>query len=309
MTDINLYAIDLNLLVVLDAVLEERSATRAAARLHVTQSSVSSSLRRARALFGDPLLVRTPYGFTPSARGAALAPRLQALLAGARELLAPHPAADALSRRSFTLACTDAISVTVVPAVLRELGARVPHASLRVVTLEHAFAEGRLASGEVDLVIGIPPMVPAGCSSELVYDDAMVAVVRRDHPSVGARLSLDQYASLPHVEVAVMGSTDDRVDRALARHGRTRSIRLSVPHFASIPFAIASSDCVASVSRRLAEAYEKDFPIRLLTAPVELPRLRVKQIWHRRSEADPGVQLLRQLVKRAPARRGRRLER
>jgi DNA-binding transcriptional LysR family regulator len=297
MTDRNLASVDLNLLVVLNALLQEQSATRAAARLHVTQSAISSALRRLRAVFDDPLMVRTRHGFVPSARAASLAPALERVLRDTQALLAPVERDPARTVRSFSIAATDAISVILLPLLLPALRRHFPLARLNMVTLERELATDGLASGAVDLLIGIPPTLPAGCSSEAIYDDAIVCVVRDKHPSVKRRLTLDQFASLPHIEVALFGEPDDRVDRALARAGRTRSIFLTVPHFSSVPFALAHSDFVAILGQRLAEAYAKPMRLRSLPPPVPLPRLQVSQVWHKRAAHDAGLQRLRGLIK------------
>jgi DNA-binding transcriptional LysR family regulator len=302
MPRVNLATVDLNLLVVLDAVLDERSATKAAARLHVTQSAVSNALRRLRTLFDDALVVRTAYGFVPTPRAERLAPSLRALLAETRTLLTSADDSHAQRPRSFTLACTDAIGVSLVPALLRELVPQISLVRLRVVTIEHELSNQGLASGDVDLLIGIPPHLPAGCEGEPIYEEPMVCIVRRDHPTVRAKLSLDRYASLSHVEVALFGEPDDRVDRALARVGRARTIALTVPHFSSVPFAVAQSDCVAALGHRIALAYARPLGLRILTAPVELPRLQIKQVWHRRAARDPGVTTLRALIRKVGAK-------
>jgi DNA-binding transcriptional LysR family regulator len=305
MTVVNLGSIDLNLLVVLDAVLRERSATKAASRLHVTQSAVSNALRRLRALFDDALVVRTAHGFVLTPRAHALAPILRALLSDTERLLAPN--ANQLERpRTFTIACADAVSVSLIPRVFCALERELPLARLRVVTLERELSNQGLARGEVDLVIGIPPFVPAGCEGEPVYEEQMVCIARRDHPEIGAKLSLDRYATLPHVEVALFGEPDDRVDRALARAGRSRTIALTVPHFSSVPFAVAQSDCVAALGRGIARAYASPLGLRVLIPPVDLPRLRIQQIWHRRATDDPGVTRLRALIRRVAAARAKR---
>jgi DNA-binding transcriptional LysR family regulator len=300
---VNLATVDLNLLVVLDAVLHERSATKAAAKLHVTQSAVSNALRRLRTLFDDALVVRTAYGFVPTPRAETLAPSLRALLAETQKLLSSSDRPHAQLPRSFTLACTDAIGVSLVPSLFRELGRQLPLARLRVVTIERELSNHGLASGEVDLLIGIPPSLPAGCEGEPIYEEHIVCVVRRDHPTVRAKLSLDQYASLSHVEVALFGEPDDRVDRALSRAGRARSIALTVPHFSSVPFAIATSDCVAALGRSIALAYARPLGLRILNPPVELPRLQIKQVWHRRVAQDAGVTQLRALIRKVAATR------
>lgn len=301
MPDINLSAIDLNLLVVLDAVLRERSATKAAAKLHVTQSAVSNALRRLRALFHDELVVRTAYGFIPTARAEALAPSLTALLRDTERLFAT-PEAVRARPRTFTIACTDAIGISLVPRIHRELERQLPLARLHVVTIERELSEQGLANGDVDLLIGIPPYLQAGCEGEAVYEEQIVCVVRRDHPTVRTKLTLDRYVALPHIEVALFGEPDDRVDRALSRVGRTRTIALTVPHFSAVPFAVATSNCVAALGHSIATAFAKPLGLRILNAPVELPRLRVQQVWHRRAKDDEGLKLLRAVTRKVASR-------
>lgn len=293
MTAVNLRSVDLNLLVVLDALLEERSATRAAARLHVTQSAVSNALARLRSLFDDPLLVRTPHGFTLTARATQLAPELSRLLHQTSSLLAP--AAQAAPDRTFTIACTDAVGVVLLPALLPRLGSR----RLRFVSLDYEIGSSGLQTGDVDLLIGLPPTTPRGCRGELVYEDALQCVVRDQHPRVRRQLTLTTYAALSHVEVALFGRADERVDRALARKGLTRTIALLVSHFSSIPVAIAASDHVAVLSERLAHAYAQPFGLRVFPPPLRLPPLKVQQYWHRRAEHDPALSELRRAIREA----------
>lgn len=300
MKDVNLAAIDLNLLVVVDAVLQERSATRAAARLHLTQSAVSNALRRARAVFGDPLVVRTGRGFATTARADALAPRLGALLGEVRGVLGEgstfRPEASA---RRFTIAATDAVAIVVLPGLLARFAGRLPRAQLRVVTLDHVVGAGGLERTGVDLLIGAPPMISPGCEAEALFEDPKVALVRADHPAVGRRLSLATYAALPHVELALFGEPDDHIDRALAARGLQRRVQIAVPHVAGLPFLVAGSDRVATVIRSVARTFAGPLGLRVLAPPIELPALAVRQIWHRRFTDDPGHRLLRELVRGA----------
>lgn len=287
----------MNLLHVVATVLRERSATKAAARLHVTQSAVSNALRRARAIFGDPLVTREPHGLAPTARGLALLQPLQAWVEEARRLVGDAPVFDAArSTRTFTIACTDAIALTLLPALVRRLRAAAPCTRLRLLTLERLLAEEPLGRGECDLLIGIPPVVPPGHAAELVYRDPFACLVRRDHPAVTARLSLERFASLPHAELALFGTNDDTIDRALARHGKAREIAFSLPHFSAVPLAVMESDAVATLGRRVARAFAERYPLRVLTPPVKLPPMSIRQVWHRRAESDPAVAFLRKLV-------------
>lgn len=312
MRDVNLGAVDLNLLHVLAAVLEERSATRAARKLHVTQSAVSNALRRARNLLGDPLVHRRPHGLEPTPRALALEPALREWVEGARRLLLDAPSFDPRrSTRMFRIACSDAVAATLLQPILRLLMQRAPAARLRMLTLDRLVADDGLARGEVDLLIGVPPVLPDGHDAELVYRDTMECIVRADHPSVRRRLSLEAFASLPHVELALFETIDDRVDRALAQQGRQRTVQVVLPHFSSVPLAVAESDCVATLSSRLARHFAERLPLRILKPPVTLDPIEVRQVWHRRMAEDGALTFLREVVREAAqlgARRAREVD-
>lgn len=310
MREVNLSAIDLNLLLVVSTVLEERSATRAAAQLHVGQSAVSNALKRARDVFGDPLVVREPHGLSPTPFGAALAPRLSAWLDEASRLVARSPPFDPrTTTRTFTLACADAITVTLVPALLRILARRAPRAGLRVLTLDRLIAGDGLARGEVDLLVGMPPEVPPGHDAELVYRDPLRCLVPKGSP----RLTLERFASLPHVELALFGENEDTVDRALARRGKHRRVAVSLPHFTAIPLAVLETHGVATLMERVARALARDLPLEVVASPIALPALEVQQLWRRTSGPDDAVSFLREGVLEAarasaPARRRARAD-
>jgi DNA-binding transcriptional LysR family regulator len=296
----NLCSVDLNLLHVLATVLEERSATRAARRLHVTPSAVSNALRRARDLFNDPLVVRRPYGLEPTPRALALLPGLRAWVEAARRLLVDAPDFEPKSStRTFRIACSDAIAVTLLQPILRLLTQRAPGVRLRFLTLDRLIAEDGLARGNVDLLIGIPKIMPDDHEAEIVYRDPMLCIVRKGHPKVRTRLSLDAFASLPHVDLALFDTVDDTIDRVLSKHGRSRNVQVALPHFSSVPLAIAETDCVATLSSRLARMFAERLPLRVLEPPVKLDPIEVRQVWHRRSEVDGALGFLRAVVRDA----------
>ncbi len=307
MTDVNLFSIDLNLLVVVDAVFETRSATKAAARLHVTQSAVSNALRRARRLFEDPLVTRTGSGFVATPRGAALAPRIREALEKIEDVIAEGAAEDpGSSRRAFTVAGTDAVVLTLFPALTAALQARMPRATLRGATLDRFMATGGIASEGLDLLIGIPPRVPAGAHAEDLYEEEMVVLARADHPAIGRRLSRATYARLPHAELALFGEADDRVTRALATHGLERHVVVTVPHVAALPFLVAGSDRLATVMYGLAAIYAEPLSLRIMRPPVKLAPLALQMVWHERVDADPAHALLREAVREVAAARHKR---
>jgi len=177
--EVNISAVDLNLLVVLDAVLTERSATRAAKRLGVTQSAVSNALARLRDLFGDPLVVRHGRGLTPTPRAEALAPQVAHWVREVGTLLGEAPPFDAAtSRREFTLACADYYGMVVLPPLMEALCKRAPHARLRIVSLEELVGGGGLAH-DVDVHVGRPPAVEAGCHRRPLFEEEFVCLTRQ----------------------------------------------------------------------------------------------------------------------------------
>jgi DNA-binding transcriptional LysR family regulator len=165
-----------------------------------------------------------------------------------------------------------------------------------LLTLDRLIAEDGLVRGSVDLVIGIPPVTPNDCEAELVYRDPMVCIVRVDHPKVRTRLSLDAFALLPHVDLALFDTVDDTVDRVLSKHGRSRTVQVTLPHFSSVPLAVAETDCVATLSSRLARMFAQRLPLRILKPPVRLDPVEIRQVWHRRSDVDGAVRFLRAVV-------------
>lgn len=182
---------------------------------------------------------------------------------------------------------------------LHQLKQSAPNARLRLVTLDRLIAEDGLQRGEVDLLVGIPPVLPPNHAAEPVYRDTFACVVRRDHPRLRGRLTLQRFCALPHVELALFESTDDTVDRALAGYGHSREVRVALPHFSSVPLALLESDCIATLSARLARAFAARYPLRVLPPPLALPELEIRQVWHRRAEDDPAIRFLRELVRNA----------
>lgn len=285
----NLSAVDLNLFLVLQTALRERSATRAAAKLHVTQSAVSNALVRLRRMFGDPLLVRAGRGLVPTPRALAMVPELDAAIERLRGLLARG---DVLARR-FTIACADVVTAVILPGLTERLP---PGASIRVMTLDQMMHGGGLSSGEVDLLIGLPPALPPGCSAELAYEDELVVVARKGHPAMRrGRITLEAYLAASHVDVAMFGPSDVRVDGALG--GRSRDVRVTVPHFSVVPAVVARTDAIATLPRRLVEVLAPG--LQRAKPPVKLGRVAVKQVWHERSAEDEGTKRLRRWVREA----------
>lgn len=293
--------IDLNLFVVLDAVLRASNTSRAAEELHVTQSAVSNALARLRYVLDDKLVVRNRRGVSPTPHALAIAPQLRDALAALEAIAGARTSFDPqTTSRRFTLAGTDIITLTLVPRLSELLRARAPHAELRVITIEQLAETDGLAY-DVDAMLGMPPVVPPRCHAEHAYEDDWVTIARRGHPGIGKRLTLDRFAALPHAEVAMFGEPDRGVDFALAKHGKKRHVIASVPQFAGLPIVVAQTDAIATVSRRLATFFAKLLPleVRKVPAGIALERLEIRLIWHDRTDEDAGGRFFRTLVREA----------
>lgn len=303
---VNLSTIDLNLFLVLHAVLEERSATRAAARLHVTQSAVSNALARLREILGDPLVVRSGRGLVPTPRAEELAPLLREATDRIALALDRRGFVPEESARTFTIALADSHQMCEVPHIARAFARRLPRATLRVVSADYLAATDGLAKGDVDLAFVPEPAVQPGMRSRALFEERAALVVRRDHPRVRRRMTRELFNELPHIDVhVVLGrpGTGHRVaERGWEQARVRRRVVLTVPYFMTAALAAAATDCVAGLPDRMAALCTRILPLKTVTATFPLPSIATVMAWHERTEADPGARTLREVVSEAVAR-------
>jgi DNA-binding transcriptional LysR family regulator len=296
-------ALDLNLFVMLDALLEERSVTGAARRLGVTQSAVSHGLVRLREQFGDPLLVRTSTGMTPTARAEELREPTRQNLGALRELAEGGVQFNpGKTTRTFTIATTDQVGVFLLPSLYARIAAEAPGLNLRVTPVVRNI-ERTLESSAADLVVSgafAPPEAP-GLYRHRLFDEPLVCVVRAGHPLVREGLTLEQFCLLPHALISPRGGRGV-VDELLEARGLSRRVAVVLPHFLVAPFLIAKSDLVLTVAESVAKKFSALLPLRMFPPPVEFPRATYFQIWHQRSHDDSGHKWLRALVSEAGMR-------
>ncbi|WP_438029929.1 LysR family transcriptional regulator [Sorangium sp. So ce233] len=297
----NLSTIDLNLLHVLAVTLEERSATRAARRLGVTQSAVSNALARARELLGDPLLVRDGRGMAPTPAAEELLPELAAAMGQLRAVIEHRRAFDPrTSTRELTLACADNSQIADVPPVAAALAREMPLARLRVVSIDYLVASGGMSAGGIDAVIGLRKGDP-GLRAVPLYRDPTVGMVRRGHPVVtGKRLARSAFPRLGFVDVHITLGRPGRgralVEEAFRAQGLVRRMALVVPGFAAAAMAAAGSDLVACMPRRVARALGANLPVRIVDLPVEDLGHEMWLLWHERTHKDPAAACLRRVI-------------
>lgn len=300
--NMNMRALNLNLLPVLSALLEERNVTRAARRLGMTQPAVSNALAQLRVLLGDPILIRSGSRMVPSERALTLAAPLAAALQSLGTALEPRGELDPSTlERSFTLATTDYVTFVVLPKLLARLSRVAPGVRLRIQAWPHHRVPPSLERNEADLHVGFYESVPPGHRHERLFEDSFVCVVRRAHPQVGKRLTLATYLKLGHVLVTPEPEAKGIVDVVLERRGLERRVELRLPHFLMVPAVVASTDLVAALDRRVAEPFSRLFRLRLFPPPLALPSGGVGQVWHARTEDSPAHRWLRQLIREVTA--------
>ena len=301
MRDVDLTEVNLNLLVYLDTLLREKSVTRAAQRLGITQSAMSHNLRQLRDIFGDPLLVRGKGGMQPTPRAEELVIPLRSGLQSLRRTLQGDSAFEAeKSTRRFVIAAGDAVGMLVLPPLLERLRESGPNVDLDVVPFDGRRYSSQLETGEVDVAISaFFPDAPAVRMRKLL-PASFVCMVWEDHPVVGETLVLAAWAQLPHVLVSPQGTGGPGiVDRALAKHGLERRVAVRIRYFLAAPLLVSRTDLVLTTTRALAEMFAADLPVRLIAPPVELPTFSIGLAWHERVAKDPANLWIRSHVAEA----------
>ncbi|UQA59286.1 LysR family transcriptional regulator [Polyangium aurulentum] len=293
----NLSGIDLNLLVACEVLLSERSVTRAAERLGVTQSAASHALGRLRELFGDPLLVRARSGMVLTPHAEALAPALRESLAGLAQVLGRGQRFDpAEARRRFSMSTSDYAQILVLPALIERLSATAP--GIDVAIRGPTFGPARaLEAGELDLVIGPITEDLPGIRALSGIEDGFVCVVRRGHPALGGgALTLEHYLALGHVLIAPRGIRPSPVDLALSAIGKARRVVVEVPSFMVAPELVACSDFVLTLPSRLAARFAPALGLEVHAPPIKVEGFSFRVYWHERSQHDAGHAWFRTLV-------------
>ena len=289
--------LNLNLLLVLDALSREQNVTRAAKRLGLTQSAVSNALGQLRQALGDPLFVRSRRGVVPTERALALAGPVRQALGIVESALAGTGAFEpGTTTRSFVIAASDYTEYVVLPALLRRLEREAPRVRLEVRAWGAHEVPPALEAGEVDLMLGYYGALPPGHHEQALFEEEYVCIVKQRHPSVRRRLTLKRYLALNHVLVTQRPGSLGSVDVALARLGLTRNVGARVSHFLMVPHLVAQTDMVAALSRRIAEPAARSLGLGLYPPPLDLPKSRVGQVWHERTASDAGNRWLRRVV-------------
>ncbi len=289
----NVRAFDLNLLVALDALLEERSVTRAARRVGLSQPAMSHALARLRAELDDPLLVRAGRGMMATPRAERLRAPTRAVLGAIARLLADEGGFEAAtSTRTFALTCPDLLA-PLLPDLLAAMSREAPRVRLEV----HPPPGPDLAQ-HGDLALGRGPVEGAGLVGRTLGRVRWVVVGRRGHPALRGRMTVAKWTRYPHVQIRTGDLRSSVVDRALERQGITRTVGLTVPSFLAAPEVVARTDYLFTAVEELVAPLVDRLGLEAKRPPVPIPDTPVAASWHERVHGDPGQRWFREVVMR-----------
>jgi DNA-binding transcriptional LysR family regulator len=301
MHQVNLRGVDLNLLVMLDALIRARNVTRAAEATAMSQPAMSRALARLRHLLGDPILVAGPGGLQPTSRARLLQPRLAALLEEARGVIGAESFDPLTYRGEWRIASTDHQTIMQLPLFMARLAREAPLVDVRVsAASQDVFA--RLAKGEIDIAFGVAETrVPRSLKRQGLYRDRFVTMLRAGHPAL-ADWSLERFAALDHVLVTILDDGRGAMDAALEGQGLARRIALRLPHFFAAINIVSASDLVVTLPFTIAQRFAKDYRLAVIEPPLAYPPFEVISLWSEAVDHDPAGRFLRAIV-REEARR------
>lgn len=287
---INLRRIDLNLLVILDVLLEERHVTRAADRLALTQSSTSGALSRLRSLFDDALMVRQPTGMVLTPLAQSIQEPLRGLMLRTGELLGSTAAFEPRgARRTIRIGMPDYASLVFLPRLMASLNRKAPPMDLLVQPTSSGMGSCKeLESGKLDIVIAAFPEVPDHLRKAPLCEDPFVCLMRRNHPAAGEAWTLQVHDAYPGI---IISGLNESARLRCESSPALSSPNVTVPHYLMVPALLRETNAIATVPRRLASMHAAELTTR--PVPVATRPLLYQMAWHPRSSADPASAWLR----------------
>ena len=288
---------DLNLLRIFIVLIEERSVSRAAERLALTQPTLSNALARLRTVMQDQLFIRERYGIQPTPVALELAPVIVEALARIDDAVLGQQDFDPLTaERLMTIAPNGYAEFVLAPAIVARLGEVAPNIQLRLVPYGNDLIETGVISGTTAMVLGRIVDPPDNLVVQHLLDDGFACVVRANHPEIGDSLSREQFERLRHVNVLPPGRLRAGLFEALQRHSLRRDVAVSVTNFLAVPEMVAVTDYCATLPRLICQRLASDPRMRVMPAPVDLGTFPVEMAWHVRYRQDPAHRWLRSLI-------------
>lgn len=290
---------DLKLLRCFAALMAERSVSKAAQKLGLSQPAASHALGRLRRLFDDPLLLKGHGGMTPTARALELETGVRTLLDGIGRLaLRPAEFVPDRTRARFVVMSPEFVEYLLAPRLAAYAETRAPGVDIAFRSSDPEQAPGWFASGEIDVRLGWVPDPPPLLRVKMLFRDPLVCIARRGHPKLKGRISQAQYLEIPHVRVEQPRTrvSSGAVDAAVAALGGRLRVALQVQNAFALAHAVAQSNLVSTVPQRLAQAMAAQHPLQILALPIDVPDVRIAMYWHERNHKQPAQRWFRQLL-------------
>ncbi len=289
--------IDLNLLVLFQQLMVERRVSKVAENMGLTQPAVSNALAKLRRLFDDELFLRSPQGMVPTPFAEQLGEPIGYALGMIHGGLNQRTEFDPASvKRTVTIGMTDIGEIVFLPSLIERLGRDAPGITLNTVRNTAVNLRDDMASGKVDLAIGLLPQLKAGFFQRRLFCQRYVCLFRRGHALDRPRLTLADYKAAEHLVIVSAGTGHGKVDELIQKAGINRTVRLTVPHFVSVGHILQGTGLVATVPERLALKLVEPFELTLRTHPVKLPEAPINMFWHAKVHREPANQWLRNMV-------------
>lgn len=300
----NIASLDLNLLRVFNALMQERSVTRAGERIGLSQPAVSAALNRLRHLVGDQLFVREGNTMVPTPRAIALSGAVRDAMTSIDAVFSEHAAFDAsTATRTFRLLGSYYFSTMLMPELSRLVSEQAPNVLLQFLDGGPRAMPHVLSEGTIDLALSPPVDIPDWAAFQFLFNSRLVMVSKKGHPSItgagirpGDIVPLDIFCALPHAICSTDGGISTATDTALAANGRRRNLFLTMPHFHALALAVAKGHVVASLPVQFAEIAAPTLDLDLFELPVGGQEMNMCMYWHRRYDRDSAHTWLRERV-------------
>ncbi|AEB57093.1 LysR family transcriptional regulator BsrA [Ectopseudomonas mendocina] len=290
----NLRQLDLNLLLVFDALMQEGNLTRAAQRLHLSQSTVSNALARLRQQLGEELFLRTARGMTPTARALALYSPVRQALHLLQAGLGPAEPFDVQRPHTFNLSLNDYAQAALLPMLLAHLARVAPQVEVVAYGDDADNLLPRLESGALDVAIDYLHFDSPDLHYSPLREEALVVIGRKDHPAFAGGLRLKGYQQARHVIVTPRAGRGSPLEIVLGSAKVRRQAALHLPIYLPIPAIVAQTDLLGTVPAHQAEAFAPLFDLQVAPLPFDMPAVQISLIWHRQQQHDPAHIWLRE---------------
>ena len=290
---------NLNLLASFQVLIEERSVTRAANRVFLSQPAMSRVLDKLQGMFNDKLLIRTRKGLEPTRRALQIYAQLEQTLPAIETVLQGEKFDPSKSSDYFKIALSDNVTFTLLPALMKAIARQAPGIRIQIVPLDDTSFR-KLETNALDLVISVQD-APSTLHNETIYRDKYICVIRMGHPLGKRPLTAKRYLQLEHLVIYSACAQHSLIERALTKLDYKRNARLTIPFFAAAGPIIESTDLAATLPSRLAQPLMAESKIRCVPLLIKLPDFRYIQVWHSRNHEDPAHMWLRQLVRSVSA--------